>query len=256
MAGVHLPPEQNPVSVAVDAARIDFSLLVGREATLFSEQFPGKPLISRVIQAGDREIVIDRKSHSGMIDNLVNNQKVIIRVPYKGQQVTVPAILKRAGKGKCRLLVGDKIVPLSRRRFARMVLSRSVKLAVMPVSTFHRKKLATLRWLETVTLDISGGGVLIDFSNYLENPTYLFMNIDLSEFSFPSLVLGQVLYCLPRDTSHFSVGLEFIIRESSGHHFPATTLRQLPRAVLAYGEEDRMELNKKIIARMQNNNQF
>jgi hypothetical protein len=239
----------------VDASRFDFSLLVGKELTLFSEQFPGKPLKSKVILASEGELSIDRSGGSGLIDNLVSNQKVTMRVNYKGQQINVPATMKRSDGGKCRIIIGNKVVPLSRRRFTRVCLSRPVKLAIIPVSTFNRNKLERLRWLETVTISISGGGVLIDFSSSLEKPSYLFLNIDLAEFSFPALVLGQLVYSLPRDDDHFNIGLEFIIREAGKKHFSLTTLNEFPQVVFQYGKQERIELNNKITAWMQDNRQ-
>jgi len=247
--------QTKPKRPAVDASRFDFSLLVGHELTLFSEQFPGKPLKSKVILASDGELSIDRSGGCSLIDSLVSNQQVTMRVTYKGQQINVPATLKRSDGGKCRVIIGNKVVPLSRRRFTRVFLSRPVKLAVIPVSTFNRNKLARLRWLETVTVNISGGGVLIDFSSCLEKPTYLFLNIDLAEFPLPPLVLGQVLYSLPRDNGHFLVGLEFIVREEREKRFSLTTLKQLPQVVFEYGKQERIELNNKITAWMQDNRQ-
>ena len=239
----------------VDASRFDFSLLVGHELTLFSEQFPGKPLKSKVILASNGELSIDRSGGCSLIDSLVSNQQVTMRVTYKGQQINVPATLKRSDGGKCRVIIGNKVVPLSRRRFTRVFLSRPVKLAVIPVSTFNRNKLARLRWLETVTVNISGGGALIDFSSYLENPTYLFLNIDLAEFPFPPLVLGQVVYSLPKDAGRFHIGLEFIVREEREKRFSLTTLKQLPQVVFEYGKQERIELNNKMTAWMQDNRQ-
>jgi len=240
---------------AIDASRLDFSLLIGGELTLFSEQFPGKPLKSRVVLADNREISLDRSGSSGLIDNLVSNQKVTLRVGYKSQQISVPATLKRNDGGKCRLVLGEKVVPLSRRKFARAKISRPVKLAAMPAATFRRNKLARLRWIETVTIDVSGGGALIDFSSCLVKPTYLLLNLELKEFSFPSLVLGQVLYSLPRDAGNFHVGLEFIVKEASQMHFPLATLKQLPPVVFKYGREEQFGLNKKILTWKRDNNQ-
>ena len=249
-------PEQTKLkSPTVEASRFDFSLLVGHELTLFSEQFPGKPLKSKVILASDGELSIDRSGGSGLIDNLVSNQKITMRVTYKGQQINVPATLKRSDGGKCRVIIGNKVVPLSRRRFTRVCLSRPVKLAVIPVSTFNRNKLERLRWLETVTVNISGGGVLIDFSSGLEKPSYLFLNIDLAEFPFPPLVLGQVVYSLPRDNDHFHIGLEFIVREARENHFAFTILKEFPQVVFQYGKQERVELNNKITAWTQDNQQ-
>ncbi len=234
----------------IDSSRFDFSLLVGHTLTLFSEQFPGKPLLSRFILANDREVVIDRSGSLGLIDNLVNNQKVILRVEYKGQQVAVPAMLKRSAGGTCKLNLGEKVIPLKRRRFVRVAMARPVKLAVVPLVTFDPEKLARLRWVETVTINVSPGGALIDFSSYLESSTYLLMNLALEELSFPTLVLGQVRYTLPAEIGHFQVGVEFIVREMGQGRFPRLTLKRLPSTVLEYSESKRNELNDKLKAQI------
>jgi hypothetical protein len=233
---------------AIDAACFDFSQLVGRDVTLFSDQFPGKPLKSRVVLASDREISVDRGTSAGFLDSLVSNQKIIIRMDYRGQPLSVPAVLRRTEGGRCRILLGRTVVPLSRRRFTRISLACPVKLAVVPVSTFSREKLSRLRWLETVTVNFSSAGSLIDFSSCLSRPTYLFLHIDMHQFSFPSLVLAQVLYSLSRDSGSFHIGVEFITREVQEKHFSAPTLRQLPPVVFGYGEKDREQLNEHILA--------
>ncbi|MFH1374795.1 MAG: hypothetical protein ABII79_13485 [bacterium] len=235
----------------VDALRLDLSLLVGREVTLFSEQIPGKPLVAKVILVSEGEISVDRSGGVGLIDSLVSNQKVTLQVTYRGQQLSLPAILKRSAGGRCRVIIGRQAMPLSRRRFTRVTLVRPVRLAAMPLMTFSRDKLSRLRWLETETITVSGGGTMIDFNSGLENPTYLFMNIDLADFSFPPLVLGQVLYSLSGDDGHFNIGIEFVLKEGSEQRFPLTTLKQLPPAVMDYSEHKRIEVNERITAWMQ-----
>ncbi len=238
-------------SGVVDTSRLDLSLLVGHEVTLFSEQFPGKPLVAKVILATEGEISVDRSGGVGLIDSLVSNQNITLQVTYRGQQLSLPAKLKRSTGGRCRVIIGRRATPLSRRRFTRMTLVRPVRLAAMPLMTFSRNKLSRLRWLETETITVSGGGAMFDFSSGLENPTYLFMNIDMADFSFPPLVLGQVLYSLSKDDGHFHVGIEFVMKEGCPRRFPPATLKQLPPTVLNYSERKRIEVNEKITTWMQ-----
>ncbi len=247
--------QTRPEESHLDATQFDFSQLVGHNLMLFSKQFPGRSLKSRVVLVSDREITIDRSGSSGLIDSLVNNQKVTIQVDYKGQQVAVPATLRRNATGACKIILGEKVVPLRRRRFTRVTMSCPVKLAAVPVATFNPQKLAHLRWLETVTINVSPGGTLIDFTSRLESPTYLFMNIALKDFSFPSLVLGQVLYSLPGETGHFHVGVEFIVREIRQRRFPRITLKRLPPEVFEYNEAQRRKLNNNLAAWMQKTSQ-
>jgi c-di-GMP-binding flagellar brake protein YcgR len=240
-----IAPDSVPEN-AIDSSRLDFSLLVGHTLTVFSDQFPGKPLKSRVILANEREIVIDRSGGLGLVDSLVNNQQVTIRVEYKGQQVAVPAQIKRSAGGACKMVLGEKAVPLRRRRFVRVAMACPVKLAVVPLATFDPRKLARLRWVETMTISLSPGGVLIDFSSCLENSTYLLMNIGLEDFAFPSLVLGQVRYTLPGEIGHYRVGVEFIVKEAGQERLSSLTLKRLPSSIFEYDESKRNELNDKL----------
>ena len=201
MSAPHSQPA--PSRTAFDASRFDFSLLVGRTLSLYSEQFPGRELSSKVVLANDREITIDRGGGSGLIDNLVNNQKVTIRVKYKSQDLAIPAILKRSAGGMCQVILGEKVMPLLRRRFTRVALTCPVKLAAVPVATFDPAKLARLRWVKTHTCNFSSGGSLIESNSCLESPTYLFMKLSLKDFPFPSLVLAQVRYALPNDNRQY-----------------------------------------------------
>ncbi|MBU2532122.1 MAG: PilZ domain-containing protein [Alphaproteobacteria bacterium] len=238
----------------VDIARFDFSTLVGHKVTLFADQFPGKPLASRVVVANGNTIAVDRSGSSGLIDNLVNNQQIVLQVKYKGEPVSVQATVRRTDGGGCKIHLGETVVPLLRRRFRRLPLVRTVRLATLPMATFSTKTLAMLRWVETDTVDVSGGGALIKYTSALEYPTYLFMNVACSEADFPSLLLGQVRYSISVETGRWNVGVEFIPRESRRKHFAFATIRQMPAAVFAYDEAMRADMNQKLIAWMQKHN--
>ncbi len=238
----------------VDIARFDFSTLVGHKVTLFADQFPGKPLASKVVVASGNTIAVDRSGSSGLIDNLVNNQQIIVQVLYKGEPVSVRATVHRTEGGSCKISLGDKVVPLLRRRFRRIPLVRTVRMATLPMATFSNKTLSMLRWMQTDTVNISGGGILLSFTSALEYPTYVFMNVACTEASFPSLILGQVRYSIPVETGRWHVGVEFIPRENRRKHFAFATIRQMPAAVFAYDEAMRADMNRQLIAWMHENN--
>ncbi len=228
------PPYDRERLKGVDIARFDFSTLVGHKITLFADQFPGKPLASRIVVANGNTIAVDRSGAAGLIDNLVNNQPVVVQVQYKGEPVSVRATVRRTDGGGCKIYLGDTVVPLLRRRFRRLPLVRTVRFATLPMTTFSTKTLSMLRWVETDTVDVSGGGALIRFTSALEYPTYLFMNVACSEAGFPSLLLGQVRYSIAVETGRWHVGVEFIPRENRRKHFAFATIRQMPAAVFAY----------------------
>lgn len=246
-----------PSDGVISLSSFQTSTIVGREILIFSEQFPGQPLTSRVVHASGTTISIDRQGSLGRVDSLVNNQHLVIQFEYKDQRVTVNAVLKRTSGGKCSLRLGDAVVPLVRRQYKRASLVRLVRLAVLPVNTFRPDRLSTLRWIESDTLNISGGGVLVDLTSRLERETCVLMNIELSEYNFPSLLCGQVRHCYQGENNHFMIGIEFVVKEEAQKLFSRSIISRLPQVALRYTAARRAEMNARLLAwmREQNSNQ-
>ncbi len=238
----------------VEIERFDFSTLVGHKITIFTEQFPGKALESRVTVANGRSISIDRSGGSGLIDNLINDQKIVLQVRYKDEPVAMTATLKRTDGGGCRINLGDKVTPLLRRKWRRVPIACPVRLASIPVGGFTRNGLARLRWLETETINLSGGGAMIRFSSALEPPAHLFVNVNWPDLGFPALIVAQVRHSLVRETGRWNIGLKFIPREQRREHFPFDTIRQMPQPVFAYDHALQANIEEKLIAWMQRHN--
>jgi hypothetical protein len=233
--------------------QVDLSTLVGHEITLFSEQFRGKPLTTRVVLVANGVISVDRSGSGGMVDSLISNQKAVVQFVYKGQRISVDATLKRTSGGKCSLTLGEKMTPLSRRQFKRFDLSRSVRCALMSPTDFDARRLAKLRWLETDSINISSGGVLICLPKNVTNQSYLLLSIDLNDFDFPNLVIGQVRYSYPIDSFRFNIGIEFIVSDVKERHFAPSAIKRLPESVFEYDATRRRELNKELSVKMQKN---
>jgi hypothetical protein len=234
----------------IDSDQFDFSSLVGREIVLFTEQFPGKRLTSRVIMVNHSVISIDRSKSCGLIDDLVNNQKIVVQFEYRGEVVSVQATMKRSSIGKCNLMLGDTIVPLVRRKFRRYDLSRQAKLAVVHPATFKPDSLARLRWLETDTVNVSCGGVLLNLDCVLRDKSYLFLHVAIQEFLLPQMIVAQVRHSYHSDGGHYNVGLEFIISEQKQIHFKPTELRSMPATVLEYSAGQRARVNEMLANRL------
>ncbi|MFQ5454383.1 MAG: hypothetical protein ACE5D6_09390 [Candidatus Zixiibacteriota bacterium] len=66
---VHTEEKKSPGDV-IDSFQMDLSLLVGREVIIFSEQFQGKPLKTKVILVNDKIMSLDRSGSNGLIDDL------------------------------------------------------------------------------------------------------------------------------------------------------------------------------------------
>lgn len=234
--------------------QFDFSILVGRKVVLFAEQFPGKALTSRVTVANGTSITVDRSGGEGLIDSLVSNQQVVLKLEYKGELISVAATLKRGESGGCRIILGDRVMVLSRRKFYRAPLVCPFRLAAVPSSRFSAASLADLRWIETVTINLSGGGTMIDSNSLLEPPTYVFANIPMTDLGFPSLLLGQVRHALAIALGRWHVGIQFVTRERRNEHLPIHTIRQMPVSVFALDETMQAEIEKRLIARTMETN--
>jgi hypothetical protein len=243
--------EVKPTPTEERALDLDLAELVGRTVTLFSEQFPGRPLRSRVMAARDGEVSIDRSGTDGRIDNLVSNQEVVMKFEYHGQAVATQAMLKRRQGGQCHIVIGERVVPLSKRKYRRMDLRCRVRLAALPRTQLQPRKLSELRWVETDTINLSSGGTLVTMNSYLEPGVYVVINIDLGHLGFPLLLAGCVRHCFQRSDGEYCAGIEFIIQEKREDHFSSTSLRQLPNNLFRYSDSDRRALNREIIAWMQ-----
>ncbi len=238
-------------SISID--EVDLSSLVGREIVLFSEQFQGRPLNTKVIMVNNGVLSVDRSGGGGMIDTLINNQKTVVQFTLKGQRISVDATLKRTGGGKCCLELGEKLVPLSRRKFKRYDWARPVRCAVLPPANIDTQRLSKLRWIETDSINFSSGGVLVCLPKHLTSKSYLLLNIAVNEFEFPQLVIGQVRYSYPIDSFRFKIGIEFIVNDVKEKHFAPATIKKLPQAVFEYSASRRSELNRELAVHMQTN---
>lgn len=243
-------PESEPISIT----QLDMTCLVGHKVTLFSDQFPGRPLASRVTATAGHTVSLDRSGGSGLVNNLVNNQKLTVKLSYKGEEIAIRGTLKKVDGGRCQVIFDDKVQPLFRRRFPRVFHRCAVKLASVRIQTFSRDKLALLRWMETDAINISGGGVLLGLSAYLEKPTYLLLNVDCAEAPFPPLVLGQVCHCKQSEIGQFHIGIEFVPREDQKRQFSPFVISQLPPILSDYDDVRRVLLSKRLLAWMQNEN--
>jgi hypothetical protein len=230
---------------------MDLSQLVGHEIIIFSEELQEKSITNKVIMASDKTLSLDRGGSSGLINRLTNDQKVSVQFDYKGQRMSVEANFKRSEGGRCTISLEHQAVPLTRRRFRRFTCSLPVRCAVVPNPALAIDRLQQLRWMQTDSLNISSGGIQIMLPTLISADTYMFLNIPVEDFDFPSLMIGQVRYSHPMDNFNYCVGIEFITSEQRDKHFSRTILERLPRVVFQFTQSKRSQLDKKISARMQ-----
>lgn len=236
--------------LAFESMRLDLSQLVGQDINIYSEQIPGKKLVSRVMAVSGNQVQINQGGEAGLIENLVNNQKIVLQFAYREQEIAVRAQLKKGAGRRCYLIFEDKVIPLMQRKYYRVGLVRPVKLAAFPLATFSTRNIARLRWLQMDTINFSSGGILLSISSYLEKGVHLLLNIDVDEPLLPPLVLGRVCHCYQGVENSFKVGVEFVVRGKSSRMFAPDTRKKLPSAIFEYTSVSREKLNKIVKAWM------
>jgi c-di-GMP-binding flagellar brake protein YcgR len=226
---------------AISTRVLDFAELVGKRVTVHSEQYPDRPLEARVLSYTGSDFEVS--SGDAFMSNLVNRQSVVLKFDYKGQTVAVTASVKRSAGGRLYLTPHQSAIPLNRRRFARIELSRPVHLAACPLSSSTRIDLSKLRWLETETLNFSSGGALIRMASAVSPGIYFLIHVDVKDGAMPDMILAVVRHCYQNDITSHLVGVEFIVREALPSDLIDLHRDELPTMIFKYTAKDRDRLN-------------
>lgn len=231
-----------------DLSDLDLTELIGQPVTVFSRQFPGKPLPNKIISSSKRELQLQSDGSFGSMSNLVNSQRVIIQIPYKGEWISVRATLKKTDGGRCSFVLEDRVVPLSQRKFVRIRRKCEVQLAAFSFQTFAQRPLNQLKWIKTNATSFSSGGALVEVPGHIDKGLKMLLNIDIDLNGFPELVLAEVRYCFVNEHGQRVAGVEFVVREVAQKQYSIAILKQLPRLVLKYTAPVREKINRLIQA--------
>lgn len=222
---------------------IDFSELVGREIEMRTEQFPGKSLTSKVLSITGDNIVIDRSGPEGLIDNLIHNQEVEVLVNYRGEPVIFNSKIAIPSKGKLRIAVAEELFPVTNRKFERIEIHQEVRLTYFDDISIVTTRLNKLKWIETKTVNISGGGMLVEIPVNLTADFYMILNLGLEGVDLPDLMVGSVRHSRPAMASLFHIGVEFITRECYRQKLPKSLVRNLPQKLFEFDNKSRDNLD-------------
>lgn len=225
---------------------LDVSHLTGHTICLFSEQFPGKPINCRVSKARRREIELDHALSEGAIENLVNNQTIVVLIPFEGQDIAIRAILRKTDGGQCVLKLDKHAVPLSQRRFERFEFHWNIKLATYPLAGSRPRNLTDLRWFETESINLSGGGALIVLPGFLNQGVTVLVNLEAPKISLPTILLGQIRHCYKLADLRFLAGIEFMTEEKGKRIVPADRRSILPASVFEFTSLDRERIDREL----------
>jgi len=221
---------------------IDQSALVGKELKIKTEQFPGRLLSTRIIGISGENLTIDRSGSSGFINQLIGNQNIEVYLDYKGEQVVFSSVLSKPKEGRIQIPLTGDIIPEVNRRFIRVELELDVRLTFFDNNGITSSRLNKLRWFKTKTVNVSGGGMLIEIPVSLSNEYFMILHLGLEKFDMPVLMIGDIRHSRAINNNYYT-GVEFIIRENHKKRLPKTLVRNLPDKLLTFNREKRENLN-------------
>ena len=235
-----------PTGYDFKITNLELSQLVGIRITVFSDQFPGKELMIRIVSCSGRRLMAENGQQNEIVENLVNNQEVVLQFPYRGQDISVKAKLRRTGGGRCSFELDEHATPLSHRRFYRVQIESPVNLAPYPLIGMHNRKLNELRWMATTASSLSAGGTLLSVPTLLPESIRLLINLQQDYFKFPTLVLAQVRHTYQYDDIQCRAGVEFITREKANRMYSPNQISELPPVSISYSNTRREFMDRAI----------
>ena len=227
----------------INVNKVDVADFVGRELKLRTEQFPGKLLDSKVVGVSGQSLLIDRSGGAGLVNELINNQKVVVYIEYKDEPVKLESRIIIPHRGRMQIPIDDNLVPEINREFRRVPLQIDTRLACFTSNYMSSTRLNKLKWISTTTNNISGGGILVQVPSELSEDFYMVINIEMDGIDLPRLILGRVRHCThSSENNKFMAGVQFITRENYGKLVPRELIRNLPGALFDLKNDDRHKL--------------
>jgi c-di-GMP-binding flagellar brake protein YcgR len=220
-------------NAVIDGNNIDHSALIGQEVRLKTEQFPGRVLNSRIVSVSGGNLVLDRSGSAGLINQLIGNQNITITLKYKSEQVVFSSTLSKPNEGRIQIPIANTIFPETRRRFVRLPLGLDVRLTFFDDSGISSTRLSKLRWFRTRTVNVGGGGVLVELPVNLSEGYFMILHLEIEDFDVPVLMLGDVRHCRAKDNNYYS-GVEFILKENYRERLPKVLVRNLPPKIFDF----------------------
>jgi hypothetical protein len=225
--------------IVIKSANIDYSKLVGREIKLRAEQFPNQILRTRVLAISDNNLVIDRSGSAGRIDQLVNNQNVEVIFDYRGEPAVFSSKISIPRLGRLQISIAPEVSPQVRRQFVRFPMRRDVRFTLFNDANISFVRLGKLKWMETNTTNLGGGGMLIEMPNLLTATDYMVFHLNFEEFSLPKLLVGKVRHRRRYEDRQSYAGVEFITRDDCAKRLPAGMIKNLPNNLFNFDRQKR-----------------
>jgi c-di-GMP-binding flagellar brake protein YcgR len=226
----------------IDGNKIDYTILVGKNIHLITEQFPGIKLSTKIVSISDNNLVLDKSGSSGKIGQLIHRQNIMVQFEYKSEQVSFGSTIGTTSEGRIQIPLASNVNSLVRRKFIRFDLEKDVRLTFFDEPGIRSARLSKLKWIETSTVNVGGGGVLVVVPIALKKNDYVIMNFAFEKFELPHLILGRVCHGYRNSTKKIVAGIEFITRENAVRMLSPGLIRNLPQAALLFEDGTGKEL--------------
>jgi len=231
-------------NIILASNEVDFTELVGREIKFKTEQYSGRILTTRVVSVRDDSLIIDRSGSSGLVNQLIPNQKIEVDFVYKGQPVVFVSKIIVPREGRMQIPIASEVIPRLQREFMRLDLDKQVKLAIFDEIHISAARLNRLKWLETRMLNLSGGGMLVAIPGRIENDCYFIIHFKLENFELPNLVIARARHVRSGEGNYSDVGVEFIVREERRDKLPRSIIQNIPDVMFGLDKLKRDDLSE------------
>jgi hypothetical protein len=205
----------------------------------------GEVYSSRVLGVEGQRLRINLPRRIAGNGYLRTSRPVVLNFIIDNQFYRCPAAYEADDEHTRELVINGPIEPTTRRGHGRRPMQ--AHLGYAPVSDFSlsRGAFANLRWKQSMTIDLSGGGALFQVPFQAPVDSYLLINLEIPTFHGSFFVFGQVRWVGLSETKRrfYLCGVQFILREDLHRHFSDRALSELPAIILSFDKKMQMELD-------------
>jgi len=132
--------------------------------------------------------------------------------------------------------------------FVRVAMQKRLSIARLVPLGDSQPSNDQLSWHQTLTQDISGGGISFCVNEETPAGTLLLLRLDcLKELIIPEVVLGIVRRCNIRDDA-WHCGVQFVLADALLSHLDVPEIAALPSSVTDFGHHAQNRLASSIFA--------
>ncbi len=200
---------------------------------------------ARVLEVNERCLRINLPRRLAGSGYLRSSRGVILIFVIGEQLFRCAADYQAEDNHKRELMITGDIEKTTRRFHTRYPLQMHIGYVPVSAMSLARGNFVNLRWKNSITLDLSAGGALLQIPFQAPINSYLLMNMEIPKFRGPFFVFGQVCWFGMSDfnRNHHLCGVRFILKEELSRHFSDHAISELPKIMLPFDKNMQKELD-------------